>query len=885
VSSNHSTEICEPCSFEPFVRNNYFTGKMMGAAEFIAESRYHQEKLRLHQVRLHGWGVVCGLDVVEHGSEACRMRYVIVRPGSAIDCCGNDILVSDDEIVDLLDYKAVIDIGRETTPRLHTLGICVRFSECAAETVPVLYDDCGCNDDGCAPNRILESYAFDVVVDPPLGENPKLSPGDVSGGAFIRPATASLTGPTPRLGVAALAAGKLHALDPTHPQALVSYDLATRHTHSFDLGATAYDLAASGDRLFVATAAQSGGSAPLIQVFSPGVAAPKLVDTGLAAGTVIQIAAGAAAGSDAVVYVPGSAGGDVLAFADDTLGGLTLPPTTLGTIGAGLAGFVLSPDGKLACATDGNSVTLATLAPFAAAPLGVVPTGTKIGSMAFTTDGKLLAVADPVAAVLHLFDPAGAGAYKCKVPLDHAPALVAAGPGGLIHVIEEQGGVAYLQTIDTAPVATGQPSLVAAARLIDGTDERLVIFGKAGQVGVAAHFDDAAVPCEDLIWHQTCCSCGSGNCVILATIHGYTANAAVLDADETTVPAGPVARIDNRDGRKVLASTATLQAWLECLELQGKIGRDGVDGGPGAPGLGLNAKLPKIIDVSWLFEQPVDVGEFAEANIQLSRVIAAGGDAIAEVKKLIENRAPLLMLYFDQKMAGITRQTLGVSISAPLPIERRGGYDMGIYDPTDLRPYGDIIEIDGAMGTPHTPDTANYAVCFVPREAFFLAPDDGGISPYWKTVLERSSLSEKTRKQTETPLLRVWLKGDFVVAASGPFEGSILDADNIGGVVGVGSRPAFAPLKGPSGNYAQGGLFESWFWLTGHNAPGRDFRRIINEASVDDLIALPGIGRPLAIRIDRARAAGPIRDLDDLAGRIRLTAAERSRLASLFEPE
>ena len=45
---------CVTCDFEPFVKNNYFTGKMMGAAEFIVESHYHQEKMRLHQARLHG---------------------------------------------------------------------------------------------------------------------------------------------------------------------------------------------------------------------------------------------------------------------------------------------------------------------------------------------------------------------------------------------------------------------------------------------------------------------------------------------------------------------------------------------------------------------------------------------------------------------------------------------------------------------------------------------------------------------------------------------------------------------------------------------------------------------------------------------------------------
>ena len=51
-------ETCPQCEFEAFVRNHYFTGKMMGAAEFRTESHFHTEKMRHHNARLHGAGVV-----------------------------------------------------------------------------------------------------------------------------------------------------------------------------------------------------------------------------------------------------------------------------------------------------------------------------------------------------------------------------------------------------------------------------------------------------------------------------------------------------------------------------------------------------------------------------------------------------------------------------------------------------------------------------------------------------------------------------------------------------------------------------------------------------------------------------------------------------------
>ena len=66
MGCNHDTATeanCSICEFDPFVKNNFFTGKMMGAREFVTETEFHAEKMRHHNVRLHGWGVVCGLKV------------------------------------------------------------------------------------------------------------------------------------------------------------------------------------------------------------------------------------------------------------------------------------------------------------------------------------------------------------------------------------------------------------------------------------------------------------------------------------------------------------------------------------------------------------------------------------------------------------------------------------------------------------------------------------------------------------------------------------------------------------------------------------------------------------------------------------------------------
>lgn len=50
----------EKLSFE---RINYFFGQVLGLNDFRDAQTYFLEKLRLHQRCLHGWGVVCGLEV------------------------------------------------------------------------------------------------------------------------------------------------------------------------------------------------------------------------------------------------------------------------------------------------------------------------------------------------------------------------------------------------------------------------------------------------------------------------------------------------------------------------------------------------------------------------------------------------------------------------------------------------------------------------------------------------------------------------------------------------------------------------------------------------------------------------------------------------------
>jgi hypothetical protein len=63
VDKPNVAEVQQCVPIPDFERLNYYYGQALGVAEFQAEQHYFREKLRLHNRCLHGYGIVCGLDV------------------------------------------------------------------------------------------------------------------------------------------------------------------------------------------------------------------------------------------------------------------------------------------------------------------------------------------------------------------------------------------------------------------------------------------------------------------------------------------------------------------------------------------------------------------------------------------------------------------------------------------------------------------------------------------------------------------------------------------------------------------------------------------------------------------------------------------------------
>ena len=87
----------ECCALDCLVRPRFFGGQLLTDTDLGQLVTWTADKLRLGRYR-HGWGVVCGLEV---RCDPANPSGVIVGPGYAVSCCGEDIVVCEDTKLDL----------------------------------------------------------------------------------------------------------------------------------------------------------------------------------------------------------------------------------------------------------------------------------------------------------------------------------------------------------------------------------------------------------------------------------------------------------------------------------------------------------------------------------------------------------------------------------------------------------------------------------------------------------------------------------------------------------------------------------------------------------------------------------------------------------------
>jgi hypothetical protein len=178
---------CPTCGgVECFERPRFFAGQLLTDKDLEAAQRYVIEKNKLHNRYLVGTGVVCGLAV---RCDPCCDGSVVVEPGYAIDCCGNDIVLCESETFHLLDcleeqQREVDSCDRKIrTPRVPSNQVreyCLILSYAEEPTHPTtaLIRDNGCSNTRCEPARIRESFRFSLVEKPVKESRPKLIPDE-----------------------------------------------------------------------------------------------------------------------------------------------------------------------------------------------------------------------------------------------------------------------------------------------------------------------------------------------------------------------------------------------------------------------------------------------------------------------------------------------------------------------------------------------------------------------------------------------------------------------------------------------------------------------------------------------------------------------------------
>jgi len=164
-----------------FDRPRYFHGQLLDVRHFESEQEYFRGKLWLINRLIHGYGVVCGLDVQ---AAAAGGANVVVTPGLALDPWGRDIVVaSDSKSIAIApredpsqdkDKKASYDAAGQQQEYCDGeddwVHVVICYRECATGPEPVL--SAGCNGDpNCTYGTTRETY---YIPEPRPGKAPKL---------------------------------------------------------------------------------------------------------------------------------------------------------------------------------------------------------------------------------------------------------------------------------------------------------------------------------------------------------------------------------------------------------------------------------------------------------------------------------------------------------------------------------------------------------------------------------------------------------------------------------------------------------------------------------------------------------------------------------------
>jgi len=154
-------------------RLRYFHGRALGALDLRREQSYHLEKARLRNRLLHGWGIVCGLDVEVVEKQPCdpadddpKATALVVGPGAAIDCHGNEIVVRNPREVALAKLLSAEALRNADSPRPRVYLTLCYHEQPIDPTRPLLAAECE-PVPACEYGRISETFRICASTERP----------------------------------------------------------------------------------------------------------------------------------------------------------------------------------------------------------------------------------------------------------------------------------------------------------------------------------------------------------------------------------------------------------------------------------------------------------------------------------------------------------------------------------------------------------------------------------------------------------------------------------------------------------------------------------------------------------------------------------------------
>jgi hypothetical protein len=152
-----------------FVRVRYYFGQRLGVMELSDQFFYHAGKMAFHNLRLHGFGVLCGLRAEKQKPAAGTLSTVLrVTRGAALDPCGREIVVAVDQCIDVAAWfaknRARPALAGWTAGTTQTLRLAIRFRECPTDPSPAPRDPCGCDNNGCEFGRVREGFELGLFA-------------------------------------------------------------------------------------------------------------------------------------------------------------------------------------------------------------------------------------------------------------------------------------------------------------------------------------------------------------------------------------------------------------------------------------------------------------------------------------------------------------------------------------------------------------------------------------------------------------------------------------------------------------------------------------------------------------------------------------------------